>query len=137
MKGKAMKTILVPCKICIFMLVIFLTTNTAISQVLQNKTIDRPHEAYFNNSRDVAEFQGVAIGELHLYAFRDSKWMPIPFQIDERDDINGGPLDYFATHNGLLDPDDEIVHMVRDLGDRVTLGNWIDNDESKQYVRYE
>jgi len=124
------------------LLIIFLFAGVASSQVLQVKTIDRPYEVYFNNCKDLARFHGIPVNELHLFAYHASqgKWEPIPFQIDERSIVTtDGKVDttYFAEYNGLLDPFDEIAHMVKDLGDKVTPGNWINNPESKQYIRYE
>ena len=142
MKGRITMYKLLRLGLLPFLLIIFLFTEVALSQVLQVKTIDRPYEVYCNDCSTLTRFHGVPVNELHLYAYHGSqgKWEPIPFQIDERSIVTAaGKVDttYFAEHNGLLDDFDEISHMVKDLGDKVTPGNWINNPESKQYIRYE
>jgi len=116
---------------------LLLAAGTAFSQVLQEKTLDRPYEVRYNASRDFKSFIGVPISELHLFAYRGSenKWEPIPFQIDERD--GDTEPNYYVTHNGLLDLEDEFVYMIRDLGDQVPVGVWVDDENAKTHVRYE
>ncbi|MCK5739853.1 hypothetical protein KAH55_11750, partial [bacterium] len=110
------------------------------SQILQEKNLDRPYEIRFNSCAEIDEFQGVPISEIHLCAYRgiEERWEQIAFQIDELD-VVGHPdsADYFAAHNGLVDEKDELVYLVRDAGDQVPVGVWIQNEESKNYSRYE
>ncbi|MCI0514663.1 T9SS type A sorting domain-containing protein [candidate division KSB1 bacterium] len=116
---------------------LWLSFNLVSGQVIQEKTLNRPYEVRYNSCTDFKAFIGVPISELHLFAYRAAagKWEAIPFQIDERD----GELvpNYYATHNGLLDADDELAFMVKDFGDRVTKGNWVDDAAAKSYLRYE
>lgn len=124
-------------RLFVAVLAIIFIASPAFSQILNEKTLDRPYEVRFNVVKDMKEFLGIPISELHLFAYRgeQNKWEPIPFQIDERDgDVEPN---YFAEHNGLLDPEDELAYLVRDLGDKVPEGVWLDNEESQSFVRYE
>lgn len=116
---------------------LFLSNGLVLSQVLQEKTLDRPYEVRSTNFAAFPELLNLPTSHIHLFAFRAAtgKWEPIPFQIDEMDgDVQPN---YFATHNGLTDGVDELSYLVKDAGDKVTLGNWIDDEESKTYFRYE
>ncbi|MDZ7263137.1 MAG: T9SS type A sorting domain-containing protein, partial [candidate division KSB1 bacterium] len=52
-----------------------------------------------------------------------------PFQIDEKNPFNAS--------NNTYDTTDVLIFLAQDLGDRVSVGNWIDNPESKNYKRFE
>lgn len=86
------------------------------------------------------------IPELYLYAYdgASQQWHLIPFQIDERvlwqDALNPAVIEHYYFIADTLpgfDPDDELIFMARDLGDRAPAGAWIDNPESKSYPRLE
>lgn len=123
--------------ICLLLLGLFLSSGLVFGQLLQEKTLDRPYEVRTSNFAGYPDLLNIPKSQIHLFAFRaaTAKWEPIPFQIDEMD----GEVqpNYFATHNGLIDGVDELSYLVKDAGDKVTLGNWIDDEESKTYFRYE
>lgn len=52
------------------------------------------------------------IDDLSLWALRDGKLQPIPFQVDEKKGE-----DYLSTPEGILTNDDELVFMVKDAGE--------------------
>jgi len=96
----------------------------------------------------LSAFYNVPVDQLYLYAYDDSTqtWHMMPFQIDERirteDPFKPGNEDayrhtYFIADDGLLDEDDELVFMVRDLGDRAPNYIWIDNEEARNNQRLE
>jgi hypothetical protein len=76
---------------------------------------------------DVGVFKslvGNKIEFLRLYAYREGSFVPIPFQVDEKD-AKGNMILTSGVHsnakdaNGLLDKGEELVFMARDSGDRV------------------
>ncbi|MBN1349101.1 hypothetical protein JXJ21_06820 [candidate division KSB1 bacterium] len=107
--------------------------TTAFPQVLDTYSLDRPYDVVQMNGSKFPEFTGTPVEELYVYAYHSStsSWEAIPFQIDEK-----GTDSYYSPDDGLLDDDDELVFMARDLGDLVTPGNWIDDEASKSNYRY-
>lgn len=124
---------------------IFFTTLTVTMVFSGNeivkKTLDRPYEVHQNSiTSHYDAFKGQPIPELHLYVYNrdDNKWSPLAFQIDEMDNVdNPDDLDYFANHNAKLDSVDEIVFLIRDIGDKAPEDSWISDVESRKYPRYE
>ncbi len=106
---------------------------------------DRSYEPVVLRGEVLAPFYDVPISEIFMYAFHDSTktWKMIPFQIDEmeygEDPFSPGAFQdfYFLPDDGLLDFRDELVFMIRDLGDRAPNSAWIENEESKNYPRLE
>ncbi len=84
---------------------------------------------------ELTDFLGTPVSELSLWAFdsASNSWHAVPFQIDERK-ASGS---YFGSHDGLLDANDEVVFMVRDLADRATDHDWISDAASQKFPRYE
>lgn len=62
-------------------------------------------------------FDGAPLGEIFVYRQGTGGLEPVPYQIDERD----GSGAYVASEDGLLDANDEIVFLARDLGGQATL----------------
>ncbi len=87
-----------------------------------------------------AEFLGAGVteenNELFLYAYKNSAWEQIPFQIDEigwqGDTVSG----YFIPDDGLLDADDEFSFMAKDAGEKAD-ESWIGDEDSQSHSRYE
>jgi len=74
-------------------------------------------------------FLGEPIDRMRLYAFRSGQWTPVPFQIDERHPSGRlvcpfGKKPERDEDGGLLDPNDELVFMADDTGDRVPEAAW-------------
>lgn len=112
-----------------------MAVNIGFAQV-ENQTISgRNYEAAVVSASTMASFHGLPITNLYLYAYDSdaSSWRVVPFQIDERSS-NGN---YFDNDDGLLDEYDEMVFLIKDMGDRVPDGFWIDNEDSRSRPRFE
>jgi hypothetical protein len=73
---------------------------------------------------------GRPLNNIKLYAFHSGTgWSIMPFQIDE--------VPYFKDTGKVFDNDDEIVFLAQDCGDRVTSTQWIDDETSRLYPRFE
>jgi hypothetical protein len=72
---------------------------------------------------------GVPVANLRLYAAREGRLVPVPFQVDERDGegrfvLPSGKARGEDVDGGRLDDNDEIVTMADRLGDRVDRSAW-------------
>lgn len=121
---------------------IFCILATALSIPLAIQSQDwnefRNKEAIVINGNYIPAFrdEGASVHELFLYAFNSvtNEWRQITFQIDQRD----GDEDYFAAaYNDIIDGVDEIVFMAGDAGDTARAYQWIDDEDSRQYPRYQ
>ncbi len=61
-------------------------------------------------------FPGAPVNQIFVYRANGSAWEQIPFQVDEVT-ASGS---YTATEDGLMDANDEIVFMAKDLGDEAS-----------------
>jgi len=119
----------------------FVQNSQSANEVYQ----DRLYESVALRGDILAPYYNIPINEIFMYAYHDSTktWTMIPFQIDEmaysEDPFSPGAFQdfYFIPDNGWLDLRDELVFMVRDLGDEAPKSNWIDNEEAKNYQRLE
>ncbi|MCU0645701.1 MAG: hypothetical protein MUC94_15765 [bacterium] len=109
---------------------------------------ERIHEPVVLRGEILSAFYDVPINEIYVYAYYDStkSYHLIPFQIDEmefaEDPFKPGKADawqdfYFAPDDGMFDFRDELVFIIRDMGDRAPDEAWIENEESKKYERLE
>jgi hypothetical protein len=106
---------------------------------------DRIYDPVVLRGDVLSSFYDVPINQIFMYAYRDSiqAWTVMPFQIDEmeygEDPFSPGAYQdfYFLPDDGLLDLRDELVFMVRDLGDKAPGSAWIENEASKSYQRLE
>ncbi len=100
----------------------------------------------------LSAFYGYPVNEIYLYAWDEAQqsWRMMPYQIDERirtnNPFNDENLRHFysipnsygiALDDGLLDSDDELVFMIKDMGDRAPEKKWLDNEASKAFSRIE
>ena len=135
--------------ISIFILNSFHPINTTHGQNLRD---ERSYEPVVLVGGVLAPFYGIQIDEIFLYAYDGitQTWRLIPFQIDERtygiDPYNEPRSRWFYfipeawdldNHDNFLGDHDELVFMVRDLGDKAPDRAWIDNDEAKTHARLE
>ncbi|UCD84193.1 MAG: hypothetical protein JSU92_13075 [Deltaproteobacteria bacterium] len=77
------------------------------------------------------ELLGSLISNLRLYAYRDGKFAPILFQIDEMTEegdwvLPEGKKNNANLGNGILDPQDVLLFMVSDTGDRAEKEKWLE-----------
>jgi len=98
-------------------------------------TVDRSFQPAIVTGNDVVSFVGQPVNELFVYAYKAGRWVQIPFQIDEKTTNEAGQRIYTATGDGVLDADEELVFMVKDLGERAPLHAWVDGAEND--LRYE
>jgi len=134
-----------------------ITQSIANAGTLQE---DRKYQPAVLTAQSLGSFQGLPVNQIYAYSYNagNGAWSMIPFQIDEMT-LGPNPLSgigkekwfYFAevwayidsittkTHNGVFDNHDELVFMVRDMGDRApnNKSTWIDNQDSKNYARLE
>lgn len=80
---------------------------------------------------DLPDFIGTAIDEIWVYAYAGGDWKQIPFQIDERNDLNGSY--FFGAEDEVLDENDEIVFMPYDAGNSAPSTNWALGTEQQRY----
>jgi pimeloyl-ACP methyl ester carboxylesterase len=78
------------------------------------KTLDRELEPVIVGGAGVEGFTGLPVDELLVYSYTDGVWRQIPAQVDEVTATG----EYTATEDELLDANDEILFMAKDLGDR-------------------
>ena len=115
------------------------------SQSADNLYHDRIYEPVILRGDILAQFYDIPINEIFIFAYHDSTktWTMIPFQIDEmaygEDPFSPGAFQdfYFIQDDGLLDEKDELVFMIRDLGDEAPQTSWIDNEPAKNFQRLE
>ncbi len=107
---------------------------------------ERPYEPVVLRGGVLSAHYGYPVSEVYLYAWDGASWSwrMMPFQIDERIrtiDPNGDGEtqrhSYFIADDGVIDIDDELVFMVRDMGDKAPERAWIPNPESKEFNRIE
>lgn len=135
----------------------FITQSIANAGTLQQ---DRQYQPAVLTAQMLGSFQGLPVNQIYAYSYNagNGTWSMIPFQIDEMT-YGPNPLSgigkekwfYFTevwahidsittkTHNGVFDDHDELVFMVRDMGDQApnNKSTWIDNQDSKNYPRLE
>jgi hypothetical protein len=73
--------------------------------------LDRDLDPVIISGAAVRALDGSPLDQLFAYAFHEGTWKQIPVQVDEVT-ANGT---YAATEDGLLDANDEVVFMARDL----------------------
>lgn len=101
----------------------------------------RKYEWVVNRGQNYQSLYDTPIENIRMFAYHTDTdtWNLIPFQIDEISRVFE-PYERetsFTTQNGILDALDEIVFMVRDLGDYADNSLWIDNTESQSNARIE
>ena len=80
-----------------------------------DNTLDRRREAAIIKGSKTPSLIGTPINHLFVYSYTDSGWGgQVPVQVDE---INASG-EYVTGEDGLLDANDEIVIMSKDLGNR-------------------
>ncbi len=96
----------------------------------------RNHEVMLFTGNSIPRFIPAPISHIFVFAYRerDNSWRELTVQIDELD----GNAGYFGTnYNALVDTVDEFLFLAGEAGDRAPATSWIDDDDSRQYIRYE
>ncbi len=97
--------------------------NSCYASAFEKQTLTRQDDFIVINGKDLCDMQGKAIAKIRVFAFNNNEFHPIPYQIDERDKDNNLILQQGEDagqddDNNLLDANDELVIMARDMGDR-------------------
>ncbi|MDY6822525.1 MAG: hypothetical protein SWH68_01810 [Thermodesulfobacteriota bacterium] len=85
---------------------------------------------------DQTDLCSAPISNYRLYAIKDGRMQPIPFQIDERHQngefvLTGGENPTTDEDEGIFDKNDELVFMARDTGDKLAAQDMLpDNIEA-------
>ncbi|UCE04854.1 MAG: hypothetical protein JSW07_14680, partial [bacterium] len=97
----------------------------------------RNHEAILFTGQSIKEFITASVDHIFIFSYRerDNSWHQITFQIDEIDDK--GYFEGENNYNNVVDAVDEFLFMAGDAGDYAPSSSWIDDESSKQYVRYQ
>ncbi|MFZ5519289.1 MAG: T9SS type A sorting domain-containing protein [Candidatus Zhuqueibacterota bacterium] len=109
---------------------------------------DRIYEPVVIRGDALKSFYDASIDQLYLYAYNENShaWAMIPFQIDEmifaedpfKPGVTSAMQDFYSVpDDGLLDSRDELVFLIRDLGDAAPDSAWIPDQESKSHPRLE
>jgi len=83
-----------------------------VTRIVNTKTLERDVEPVIVRGASVDAFSGIPVNQLILYTYTGSTWLQIPAQVDE---VTAGGS-YALIEDGLLDANDEIVFMAKDLG---------------------
>lgn len=97
--------------------------------------VDRSFQPVVLTGHDVAELVGEPVNQLFVYAYHAGQWVQIPSQIDEKVTNDQGQRIYTAEGDGVLDADEELVFMVKDLGERAPRSAWVEG--AADDLRYE
>ena len=133
-------------KIAVFLLLI--TFQSVFANSLQS---ERPYEPVVLNAYKLSQLAGTPVDEMFLYSYNATSqaWTMMPFQIDEMsflfDPVRTDTVwSYFVMpgsnltqHDGIFNKRDELVFMIRDLGDKAPERSFIDNAEAATHSRIE
>ncbi|HEX9974515.1 MAG TPA: hypothetical protein VGD14_20775, partial [bacterium] len=117
--------------------IFFMTLGLILFINLSHAQVKRPYEPIVLKGDTLAQFINHEIQFMYVYKYNafSNSWQMIPFQIDE---VNPQDQDsmYFKPDSsfGLLDDDDELVFLLRDIGDKADSTSWVDGADS---IRYE
>lgn len=114
----------------------FLAVGLA-AQAKEAKTITRTEDPVIIEGKHFPELMGKNIEKLRLFAFFAGEFKPIPFQIDEKLPDGSYALPNLAPgmsegkevstndeDRGLFDDNDDLVFMIKDIGDRAARSVW-------------
>ncbi|MDZ7318343.1 MAG: T9SS type A sorting domain-containing protein [candidate division KSB1 bacterium] len=132
-------------RIVVIVAIISMLAQMSIAKKLYQERI---YEPVVLRGEVLAPFYDVPIQQIFMYAYHESTrtWRMMPFQIDEmergEDPFKPGNEAawqdfYFLPSNGVLDLRDELVFMIRDLGDRAPEDAWLDNEDARKFYRLE
>jgi len=90
----------------------------------ENKTLQRTVDPIEIDGSQLEAFLGKPFDQMRLLAHRGGRFEPVPYQFDERTPervyvLPEGPKGSGEGANGILDPQDILVFMVSDAGDKV------------------
>lgn len=83
------------------------------------KTLDRDLEPVIVSGAKVGAFLGFPVDQLFVYSYSGGVWEQMPAQVDE---VTASGA-YTTTEDSVLDANDEIVFMAKDLADQALAGD--------------
>lgn len=89
-------------------------------------SVDRTAEPVIVKGSQLVAFNAAPVGQIFVYAYTNSSWAQIRFQVDEKDAAGK----YVGTEDQLLDANDELVFMAKDTGERAPDGTLIPGEAS-------
>ena len=113
-------------------LILFTGNNLLSAQPKATTAWTRTHEPVIVTGDQVPGLISATISNVLAYAYSGSVWNQVPVQVDE--------VDYrgvFTPENSILDGNDEIIFMAKDGGEKAGQLDWIADEGSKDYPRYE
>jgi hypothetical protein len=87
----------------------------ALLGAASTQTLTRDLEPVIFAGTTISRLIGTPVDELWVYAYSGGAWTQIPAQVDEVTAAGS----YVAIEDSLLDENDEIVFMAKDLGDQM------------------
>ncbi len=109
-------------------LAVFLVLTLLVAEAkAEEKTLKRKADPVVVLGKDLGPFMGEPASSLFLYAMKEGRLIPIPYQIDEKDKrgklvINSGKKPKPDKDKGLIDDNDELIFMAGDAGDKAPVG---------------
>jgi len=145
--------------------ILLLAALPLAAAVIETKSITRTDEAIVLTGNDLSDYIGLAVNstdptlspnQIFVWANDGGTWRQVIFQIDEVNNTypnSPGPdyydcdtaawvsrggvgTNFFEADDGLWDTNDQLVFMIRDLGDRLSQDEW-PTGASTSYNRYE
>ena len=107
----------------LFLVFILSFTAASYADIIPKDLLNRKFEPIVVKANSMQAFWGLSISQLFLYAYDAdlAAWRIVPFQIDERNNTTGS---YHEVDDGILDSNEEIVFMLKSLGDKVPVDLW-------------
>ena len=107
----------------LFLVFILSFTAASYADIIPKDLLNRKFEPIVVKANSMQALWGLSISQLFLYAYDAdlAAWRIVPFQIDERNNTTGS---YHEVDDGILDSNEEIVFMLKSLGDKVPVDLW-------------
>ncbi|MFQ5855209.1 MAG: hypothetical protein ACE5LU_06155 [Anaerolineae bacterium] len=102
---------------------------TAITPPLSRSgqsVVDDPVRPVIVSGTEIGAFLGTPVDELFVYAYGIDTWTQIPFQIDEKTLNEDGKRVYTSEGDGQIEADEELVFMLKDMGEQAPPAAWLD-----------
>ena len=121
-------------KIVLFILISFFV-GFGSSRVARSQSLLNSYQPVVLTGAQVPDFLGYPVNEISLWVFEPAshEWKEVPFQIDQRSPSGS----YFTNDDSVLDENDELVFMARDLGIAAGEMDWIPDTTGQNYSRYQ
>ncbi len=106
-----------------FLAVLLVLALPAAEAKPEEKTLKRKSDPVVVLGKDLGPLIGATANSLFLYAMKEGRLIPIPYQIDEKDKrgklvVDRGKRPKPDKDKGLIDDNDELIFMSGDTGDK-------------------